>query len=561
MQDLVAVSDPLAEHLDPAWPPMAHVRRGAERLGPEGRALVAHRVRETLARFRAPPGKEAPLRRFFSFLSQVEVIAIEVPLSAMPTARPDVLPLLERQLADEVFHATVFAALAKRLGGLDRPLPEAERLLDQIRAQEDPRTTAVLLNLLAEGWIENLFDHAATWGVCDDVFRIVLEDESRHVEEAHAHAEGMDVARVEQAVRRFEDDLFRLVQHPRVLLPTLALAGEERFRTLGQSFLRVHKEALGEVGLAPPASLADMEGAFASAFEAAGAQPAKPTLVEPESQWRRTALDLWDAPRNPAMSGWVEVRVDHVPRRMLTGVVVAAIGKVWAEYPRMNRYAHGGQVWRPAAVNVGVRVAIGDKGEALSTVPILDADKRSVRDVQRILAASVERLDELGAQVQGLRPDPDAETLSTILKDEELMRMVPPETVTCPVTVSNVGKAGLYAGFGAMPGALGQSVEVIVGRVEKRPQWRGWRYKPTDTLVVGFTADHRVVDGTHCAEAMRRFREALSPEGVDELLRRPDTLKAGDVPREAMAAFERGALALSCKAPFWLGWLCWLFKK
>lgn len=553
----------LSDFIDPAWPPMAHVRRGAERLGPEGRALVARRLRESLPLFRPPAGKEAPLRRFFSFLSQVEVIAIEVPLSAMPTARPEVLPLLERQLADEVFHATFFAALAKRLGGLDRPIPEAERLLDQIRAQDDPRTTAVLLNLVAEGWIENLFDHAATWGVCDEVFRIVLEDESRHVEEAHAHAEGMEIAKVQEAVRRFEEDLFRLVQHPRVLLPTLALAGEKRFRELGTSFLDVHKAALGEVGLPPPDALVEMERAFRDLQAGAPADQEVPRAVpvEFESQWRRTALELWDAPRNPAMSGWMEVRVDHVPRRDLTAVLVAALGKVWAEYPRMNRYTHGGRLWSPPTVNVGVRVAIGAKGEALSTVPIVEADKRSVRDIRRILQESVKRMEETGARVEGLAPDPGAETLSAILKDEELMAMVPPETVTCPVTVSNVGKAGLHAGFGAMPGALGQSIEVIVGRVEKRPVWRTWRYKPTDVVTLGATADHRVIDGTHAAEAMRRLEAALSPQGVDEIYARRDTLTDAEVPAKVASAMQAAQVVFSCKAPFWLGWLCWLFKK
>lgn len=567
MQRLVA--EELYEHVDPAWPPMAHVRRGAERLGPEGRALVAARLRETLAAFRgAPPGKEAALRRFCSFLSQVEVIAIEVPLSALPTATPEVRPLLERQLADEVFHALVFAAVARRLGGLDKPIPEAERLLDQIRAQEDPKTTAVLLNLLAEGWIENLFDHAATWGVADALFHVVLEDESRHVEEAHDHAHGMDVAKVEKAVRDFERELFRLVQHPRVLLPTLALAGEERFQALGQSFLDVHKKALAEVGLTPDPNVLEMERTYldlqqgAPVPEELRADPPRATRVEPETQWRRTALELWDVPRSPAMSGWFEVPVDHVPRRLLTPVLVAAVGKVWAEYPRMNRYTVGGQLWQPARVNVGVRVAVGDKGEALSSVPVPDADKRSVRDISRILQASVQSLNDMGRQVEGLVPDEGAESLRSILRDEELMQMVPPETVVCPVTVSNVGKAGLFAGFGAMPGALGQSVEIILGRVEKRPQWRRWRYKPVDTVVIGATADHRVIDGTHAGEAVRRLREALSPAGVREILARPDTLPAGaDVPRELVATQEKAMMILSCKAPFWLGWLCWLFKK
>ncbi|HWH09311.1 MAG TPA: 2-oxo acid dehydrogenase subunit E2, partial [Candidatus Thermoplasmatota archaeon] len=527
---MMALEAGLEQYVDAAWPPMAHVRRGWARLDEANRALVLRRLDETLARFRPATGADLrALRRFFSFLSQVEVIAIEVPLSALPTARDEVRPLLERQLADEVFHAAVFAALARRLGGLDRPLPEAERVLDHIRRQEDPRTTAVLLNLVAEGWIENLFDHAVTWGVADEVFRIVLEDESRHVEEAHQHAEGVDLQRVGEAVRAFEQDLFRLAQHPRVLLPVVALAGEERFQALGRSFLEVHASALAEAGVAPSEPLVRLRAAV---DEAASAQPPpRPREVEPATQWRRTALELWDTPRSPVMNGWCEVRVDHVPRRLLTAVVVAAMGKVWRELPRMNRYVAGGRVWAPEGVHVGVRVALGDKGEALSTVVVPDADRRSVQDVRRLVQEGTRRMNEAGAGIERVGPGADDEPLRAVLRDEELMAFVPPGTVAAPVTVSNVGKAGLYAGWGAMPGALGQSLEVVIGRVEKRPQWTGWRYKPVDTVVVCFSADHRVFDGQHVAEAMARFREAMSPAGVRELLDRPDTLTEADVGR------------------------------
>lgn len=557
------VAEALFEHVDLAWPPMAHVRRGAERLGPEGRALVARRLRETLAAFEPPAhANRAALRRFFSFLSQVEVIAIEVPLSALPTARPEVRPLLERQLADEVFHATVFAALATRMGGLDKPVPEAEKLLDQIRRQEDPRTTAVLLNLLAEGWIENLFDHAVTWGVADSVFAIVLEDESRHVEEAHAHAEGVDVAKVAEAVRAFEGELFKLVQHPRVMLPVLALAGEAKFRELSASFLRVHKEALAEVGLDPNPAVLELEK-MSDELGTGAAQTAKATLVEPETMWRRTALEIWDAPRSPMMNGWIEVRVDHVPVRDLTAVTIAAIGKVWAEFPRVNRYTLGGRTYRAGAVNVGVRALVGDKNEAIATLVIPDADKRSVRDIQRILAAGVQRLNGMQAYASDVRPDPAAESLGTVLRDEELMGMMPPEMVTCPVTVANTGRSGLFAGFGATP-AFGQSVEIVIGRVDKKPQWRTWRYKPTATVVLGCSADHRVIDGVHAGEAMKRLEAALSPAGVAEIRARADTLPADETAAAAQlagVAGQRAELLLSCKAPFWLGWLCWLFKK
>ncbi len=565
----------LFRHLDMAWPPMAHVRRGAERLGPEGVARVSQRLDEALASFTLPSraregtdmhATRAALRRFFSFLSQVEVIAIEVPLSALPTASDEMRPLLENQLADEVFHAALFAALARRVGGLDRPIPEAERLLDQIRSQEDAKTTAILLNLLAEGWIENLFDHAATWGVADDVFNIVLEDESRHVEEAMAHAEGVDVAHVETAVRAFEDELFRIAQHPRVMLPILTLAGESKFRALTASFLEVHKKALGEIGLAPATAVQEMARTLEELAIPGEDAPAPPTRVEPESQWRRTALELWDSPRNPVMHGWLDVRVDHVPREDLTPLLVAAVGRVWADYPRINRFTVGGVLYRPSSVNVGVRVAVGDKGEALSTIVVPDADKRSLADIRRILRAGVKRMNSLGGAAEGIRPDADSESLSSVLRDEELMGMIPAETVTCPVTVSNVGRAGLSAGVGAMPGALGQSVEIIAGRVEKKPVWHGWRYKPTDSLTLGCSADHRLIDGPHAAEAINRLERALSAEGVAEIRARPDTIPAdADLGARALEnigiSHERGVLLLSCKLPWWLGWMCWLFKK
>lgn len=548
----------LSDHVDMAWPPMAHVRRGWDHLDAAGRGVVLGRLDATLARFKPSPGADVrALRRLFSFLAQVEVIAIEVPLSALPTAGAEVRPLLLRQLSDEVFHATVFAALARRCGGLDRPIPEAERALDRIRAQEDPRTSAVLLNLVAEGWIENLFDHAATWGVADDVFQIVLDDESRHVEEAHAHAAGMDTARVEAAVRAFEQDLFSLAQHPRVMLPILALAGEQKFQALARSFLAVHESALAEVGLAPAPQVQAVGEAFQASLD--GPSPGAPTRIEPASQWRRTALELWDTPRYPVMHGWLEVRVDHVPRHLLTATVVAAVGKVWREMPRMNRYVAGGQTWQPAGVNVGVRVAIGDKNEALSTVVVPHADTRSLQDIRRLVKFGVEQMDEAGAGIDPRAATGD-EPLRAILRDEELMAFMPPGMVQAPVTVSSVGKAGLYAGFGAMPGALGQSLEVIIGRIEKRPQWTGWRYKPVDTVIIGFSADHRLFDGQHVAEAMHRFREAMGRENVRALMTREDTLTMEDAKR-AVGATQQAQLLLSCKAPFWLGWLCWLFKK
>lgn len=554
--------------IDPEWPPLPDVREGFELLDEAGRSRVVRRLEGTLDAVEVDPeASEAAARRFFSFLAQVEPIAIDVPMRALPEADAERQPLLERQLGDEVFHALLFARLAERSGGLADPIGQAEDLLDAIRAPEDPAHRAVLLNLVAEAWFETLFEHAAGWGVADEVFEIALADEERHVEEGHVHAGDVDPDAIEPLLRDFEEQLFALLQHPRILLPILTLAGEDEVQRLSRAYLATHEAALAEIGLEPPEGFDEMAHALEElTAEDADEALGEPERVEPETNWRETALHLWDTPRDPVMHGWFDVGTEHIDDELLTPIAVAAVGRVWHEYPRVNRYTIGGEVYEPDGVNVGVRVALGEDEEALSTIVVPDAHERSVRDIRRILETGVREMEQLGERLDGLDPTRDTEPLRSVLRDEELMGMVPPETVAAPVTVSNAGPSGMVAGFGAMPGALGQSVELVLGRVQQRPSWNGERYVPADHLTVGASADHRVIDGHHAGQAMDRIQQALDEDGVERILEREDTIpEDADLADVALSPVGMGRqqveVMMSCKLPFWLGWLCWLFKK
>jgi len=303
---------------------------------------------------------EAALRRLFSFLAQVEVIAIDVPLMVLPDAEGHARSLHERQLADEVFHSLVFARLAEQTGGRVDPIPQAERVLDAIRAPDDAETRAVLLNLVAEEWVETLVEHAVTWGVADEVFGILLADEQRHVEESHVHAGDIEPSEVESAVGELGEQLFALVQNPRVTLPTLELAGEDAVQSLSRAYLETHRAALHEIGLQPG------EGLDETLKMPDEIDPGEGTLlgwpnprqIELETQWRETVLHLWDAPRDPVMHGIFDVNVDHVPPsptdRASRRRRRARLARV---PPHINRYTMGGELYEPDGVNAGVRVA------------------------------------------------------------------------------------------------------------------------------------------------------------------------------------------------------------
>jgi hypothetical protein len=523
------VPSPVLDLVRPSWPPLRHVERGWQALRPAERRRVEARLRTVLGRLQWGPHGRDSLARLFAFLAQVETIAIEIPLRALPGAPPAQARLLRAQLTDEVFHSAVFARLAHDLAlpasQPPPPIAAAEALLARIRDEPDAAVAATLLNLVAEAWIETLFRHARSWGVADAVFDAVLADEERHVEEAFGHMHGLDAQAAQPAVRALEQGLLEVGADPAVALALLDLAGPDGYRRLAEDLESNHRAQLAKAGLEPSPTF-DALRPLREALRSAEAQPA----VVPDTPWRAAARAVWATPRDPTMQGAMDVRVGHIPKGLLTPVFVAAVARAWARNPRLNRIVARGKVWQLPRVNVGVRVLVAD--DELATVVVPDADQRSVHDIARLIAdghGQLLRLREArqDAAAQGKPPpQPLADGLDAL---------VPPGPTSFSVAVSNVGKFGLESGAGAFSGPLSPSSDLTIGRRHRSPRWAGIAYVPSWTVTVGCLQDHRVFDGREAGLGMAAIRAELSPRAVRRLLREPGTLPADDGPAAAPA--------------------------
>lgn len=514
------VMEPTVRDLvNPAWPPVRHIERGWSHLRPAERRRVEARLRTVLRSLQWGPHNRDALARFFAFLAQVETIAIEIPLRALAGAPPMQTKLLRAQLTDEVFHSALFCRLAHELALPQAqppvPIAAAEELLGRIRDEPDAAVAATLLNLVAEAWIETLFRHARQWGVADAVFDAVLADESRHVEEAFRHMQGFDTAAALPAVRALEQGLLAVGADPAVALALLDLAGEAGYRALAQDLEAGHRAQLAKVGLDPAPAFADLQ-----ALRAANppSQAARPVADTP---WRAAARQVWATPRDPTMQGSLQVRVGHIPKRLLTPVLVAALGRAWAAEPRLNRVVSRGKTWELPQVNVGVRVLVAD--DELATVVVTEADRRSVQDITRLIADGHAQLVQarakrMQAQADGhAAPQPLAPGLDAL---------VPPGATSFSVALSNPGKFGLEAGAGAFSGPLSPSTDLTLGQRRRAPHWFGVAYLPTWQATLGCLQDHRVFDGREAGLAMTALRRQLTRRAVRDLLRAPDTLPA-----------------------------------
>ena len=99
--------------------------------------------------------------RLFSMLTQLEVFALQVLLKPSATlSDPELKLRMRQQILDEVFHATVFAKIAYELSA-PYALPPTNNGIDQFMSllanEQDLRTSIVLINLVSEGWIEEIF--------------------------------------------------------------------------------------------------------------------------------------------------------------------------------------------------------------------------------------------------------------------------------------------------------------------------------------------------------------------------------------------------------------------
>ncbi|MCA1810872.1 MAG: 2-oxo acid dehydrogenase subunit E2 [Halobacteriales archaeon] len=506
----------LAGLVRPEWPPLRHVRRGWEHLDESERAEVAQRVEAVLAAHQWGPHSRDALLHLFTFLAQAETIAIEIPLRFLPHAPAQVRPLLRRQLVDEVFHSTLFARLAHELAAPasqpPAPLPSAERLLERIRQEPDLAVTATLLNLVAEGWIETLFKHALRWRIAPAVFKAVLADEARHVDEASAYTKGMDLAQAQQAVRAFEQGMMEVGGEPSVALAILDLAGEAGQRLLSEELYETHRRNLAEAGLQPSAEWTAMVEAGRSALLAAS--PADRARRVVDTHWRRLARRVWTTPRDPTMQGDFDVAVGHVPRKALTPVLIAALGRAWAKHPELNRMVARDGVWELPYANVGVRVLLDD--DELATVVIPQADRRSVRDIRRMLADGIQQLRRQRDLAKERPPPP--------LPDPEVAALMPALPHMFAVAISNAGKWGVVSGAGSFSGPVSPSTDITIGLRRRLPRWRGVAYLPAWHVNVAAIQDHRVFDGRASATTVTAIQEQLSPAGVKAILAAKDTL-------------------------------------
>ena len=253
--------DELNELLRPSWGSEHWILEGWNQISKEEKELIKGRLDELFKDGLPFDLKYDKLLYIYTFslLAQLEVLAIQVPLkfeSKMST--PEFRQQMHVQLIDEIFHGLVFTKIVYLLCA-PLSLPPAyseniERLCNFIRDEDCPKVAVVLLNLIGEGWIEEIFSSLESQGVAPKVFATIIEDEHRHVSEADLYRDiGLpDKEIVRRKLEYLEEQLLTniFLQYKYVLSVSTLLGFEGAIGFL-QALDKKHNQQLKKINIEP----------------------------------------------------------------------------------------------------------------------------------------------------------------------------------------------------------------------------------------------------------------------------------------------------------------------
>ncbi len=495
--------------LQPTWGAEKWLLEGWNELTAEERSEVRLRV-DTMFEHGLPftlKHDKMSYIRLFALLAQLEVLAIQVPLKfASLQANPEIRQQMRQQLLDEVFHGLVFTKISFMLSApyAYPPAydPEVEALCDFVRNEPCSKTAVVLLNLIAEGWIETFFHTLHTHDVAPEVFSVILADEKRHVDEADLYC-AMGVMKskylrdkILQMEALLVTNLFGNYNYIS-LLTNFSINGEF-FELLNQKYVR----QLEKIGCKPGQGWRAFTSIHISQIALSFSQAQRSEPVE-LSLTRKLMMANWKNPQDPTMIGEFEIDISALDyfshsdaHHRLNVYMLQMTSKMLNDRKILRRYIYQGQMRQVKKAYVALATRLPYCNGAFSYVVFENCHQLTHQEVQ----ARLEHATKMQVMCFKRRQELEEAHPHLKLKFDRLCSDMLNSQYPFPLPsnfIVHVGNLGAF-GFTSAKAPLRSNgvVKVTFLKVERKPVWNNatQSFVPRDMLPVSLAADHRTLD-------------------------------------------------------------------
>ena len=507
----------LNELLQPSWGAEKWILEGWNKITRDEKELIKQRMHDLFQDGLPFELKHDKLLYIYAFslLAQLEVLAIQVPLrfeESMST--PLFKQQMRTQLLDEIFHGMVFTRIVYLLCAPYQSPPAyneyIEGLCNFIRQEDCPQVGVVLLNLVAEGWIEEIFKSFYQQGIAPRVFKTILEDEHRHVCEADLYHEiGIpDRAILKTKLETLEGLLLTsLSLQPKYAMSVSALLGAPATQAFIISLHEKHTRQLKKIQLTPSRQwqlLLEMGKDIFTRLEPYTDKMHQEIQEVDMTPIRKAFMTQWDNPGDPTMVCQFNLDVSCLdffgkkfPAETLTTLMMQALSQQLTTVDSFRNFLSYKKMYQSRSAFVAVVVKLPGCGDHVGNIIFKDCHELSVvalatkiRHVLQMMVYCYMKREQLEKDNPSLKSHLDA-----VLYDVAHDVYDYPSPGTPVVSISSIGFCGYSQAVS--PLRKKESLKMTLLTVERKPVWNNTTqtFEAHDLLPVSISADHRIFDG------------------------------------------------------------------
>ncbi|CEK11792.1 2-oxo acid dehydrogenase subunit E2 [Legionella hackeliae] len=505
--------DELSELLRASWGSEQWILEGWNQITADEKALIKHRMDKLFKNGLPFDLKHDKILYIYTFsmLAQLEVLAIQVPLKfETKMSSVEHRQLMRAQLLDEIFHGMVFTKIVYLLSAPHALPPayneEIEILCNFIRNEDCPKIAVVLLNLIGEGWIEEIFESLHKANIAPEIFEAILEDEHRHVCEADLYKEiglpDMDVVRrkLEFLEKQLITNIFLQYKYMFSISTLLGVDGVLEFL---RNLHNKHLEQLSKINIKPSEDWIFLMKIWEEVFPKI--QDYTQNCYEVEMPpIRKVFMTQWENPSDPTMVGEFSINVSCIdffnkkfPPETLTALMMQTISKGLEENVSWRSFLSHGKMYQSKEAYVGLIVRLPDCDDHMGTIVFENCHTTTVqqlslniRNILQMMVYCFKKREQLEKDHPFLK-----DSLNKSLYEYRNGFYPYPIPGNSVVSLSNIGING-YTGTKS-PLRVNEAMKYTILEIERRPVWnkKTHNFEPQDMLPVSISADHRIFDG------------------------------------------------------------------
>lgn len=260
----------------------------------------------------------------------------------------------------------------------------------------------------------------------------------------------------------------------------------------------------------------------------------------PLSAWRKIAIGTWKTSKDPSSYGMVEISVSKAMlfleeqnktshhKITITHFVGKALAIVMEKVPEINSVLRFSQLYPRKNIDVFFQVASDLEGKDLTGSIVRDVNKLKIEEIAHKLGHDAKRIKEGNdlnfKKMKNLFKFIPSFCVSYLINAVSFIQyqlniwsplIGTPKNSFGSIMVTNIGSIGLDYAFAPLVAYSKVPIIACLGKIKKTPVVRDNEIVIDDILKIGFTIDHRHIDGVHAAKMAKILSDLFeNPEKI-----------------------------------------------